>query len=82
MRGNFVVARSGYGNFDTANQGLQCFGRTLQEVLTRAAAGQYHITFKTHAWVTDETLGTRMMVFVSWVEYTERDQASVSDMRR
>lgn len=81
MRGNRIVVRGCYGNFDTADITQEHFGRTLHQVYASAAIGEYIIHHQSHAWIGgDGNSMPRIMVFVQWSEYTERDAVAVSQL--
>lgn len=64
-----TTARGCFGVFDTARPGQQCFGRTLDEVLTNIAIGQFCPLDKPlYRWVTSPKLGPRPLVFIQWYE--------------
>jgi hypothetical protein len=72
-----MAVRSGFGNFDTAKVDQICFGRTLQEVLSKAAAGEFKIVTMREQWVTCEKFGVRVMQYVQWVEYSRQQTAEL-----
>lgn len=67
-----TTARGCFGNFDTAKSDQVCFGRTLNEVLSKAATGEYRILMLREQWVNCEKFGVRIMQYVQWVEYSRR----------
>lgn len=61
--------RGCYGVFDTALPHMRQMGRTYNEVLTHAAAGEFRmISPPVLRWVQSKRYGVRPIVFVQWVE--------------
>lgn len=67
-----MVARSGYGNFDTAQPEQQHFGRTLYEVMVKASTGEYRIVAHREQWVRCDKFGVRVLQYIQWLEYSDR----------
>lgn len=76
-----TVVRTGFGNFDTAKTDQSHFGRTLNEIYTWAATGAFRILSHNEQWIQCQTLGPRILVFVRWEEYTDRDNSAVREMQ-
>ena len=70
--------RVGYGNFDTHNVDQQHFGRTLRDILTKAAVGEYRVNYASQQWIRCEQHGVRLLYFIQWTEYIERDRQEAS----
>ena len=72
--------RAGYGNFDTADPEATCCNRTLLEVLTKAAVGEYRINNIAQQWIRCEQKGVRLLYFVQWTEYIDRDRQEATQL--
>lgn len=80
MRSLKTVVRSGYGNFDTAMPDQVHCGRTLLEIYAWAASGVVRILSHNETWIQDSVNGPRVLVFVRWNEYTDRDAEAIANM--
>lgn len=80
MRSLKTVARPGYGNFDTALPDQRHCGRTLLEIYGWAASNFVRILSHNETWIQDSVHGPRVLVFVRWVEYTDRDTEAIADL--
>jgi hypothetical protein len=67
-----TTVRGCFGNFDTAQPDQSHFGRTLNEVLTKNASGEYRLMASESQWISCEKFGIRILRYVEWVEHAER----------
>lgn len=78
-----TVVRGCCGNFDTAHPNQQQMGRTYHEVLTHAAAREFHVwTPPLYRWVTCEKYGVRPIVFIQWIELSYASRNTVRDINK
>lgn len=73
------VARGCVGLFDTSDPDDMHFGRTLSQVWSYAASGQFRIVAPPQYHWVQGARGVRPLVLVQWVEYALADKKYVRD---
>ncbi len=77
------VCTARYGTFDMAKPSQKQFDRTLLEVLTKIASGEYKLLCPiARKWVQDKRHGLREMLSIQWIEYYDVDQQQLSRLHR